>query len=329
MEHHICVTCGTQFTASERPPEDCPICQDERQYVPTGGQSWTTLADLSKSHNNRILPLEPGLFGIGTEPTFGIGQRALLVQGAEGNLLWDCISLLNDETRRWVEALGGISAIAISHPHYYSSMVEWGRAFDAPIYLHAKDAEWVMRPDPLIEFWEGKTLEWKNGITLHRLGVTSMEVRFCTGRRPSTRGAVLPLGPAGGYATGTGGEPGLEQEREVLDGGGERGPEGNGAEVKGNASTRRRLLGSPYAEWSYPSWLQPRRASHAQPHPGTAEDEGASKPFPAGGLGRGWLRRLSLRSPGPVAAVRIRRGGFRCGSGDPGGAVAREARASG
>ena len=55
-------------------------------------------------------------------------------------------------------ALGGSAAIAISHPHYYASMVDWSRAFGGvPIYLHAADRPWVMRPDPAIVLWEGDT----------------------------------------------------------------------------------------------------------------------------------------------------------------------------
>jgi glyoxylase-like metal-dependent hydrolase (beta-lactamase superfamily II) len=50
-------------------------------------------------------------------------------------------------------------------------MVEWSRAFGgAPIYLHADDRQWVMRPDPAIVFWEGDALEIGDGLTLLRLG---------------------------------------------------------------------------------------------------------------------------------------------------------------
>jgi len=69
-----------------------------------------------------------------------------------------------------IEELGGIAAIAISHPHYYSSMVEWARAFDAPVHLHAADREWVMRPDEGIDFWDGETRELGEGLTLVRCG---------------------------------------------------------------------------------------------------------------------------------------------------------------
>ncbi len=168
--HFICRTCGTQFPASAQPPARCPICEDERQYVGLKGQQWTTLAALREDHHNLIRTVEPGLTGIGTVPSFSIGQRALLVQTPKGNLLWDCITLLDEITITTVKALGGISAIAISHPHYYSSMVAWSRAFDAPIYLHAADREWVMRPDPSIVFWEGETHTLLDTLTLIRCG---------------------------------------------------------------------------------------------------------------------------------------------------------------
>jgi hypothetical protein len=167
----ICVTCGTQFPPGEYPPPRCPVCEDERQYLPAGGQQWTDLDELRRSHHNVMRPLEPGLHGIGTEPSFAIGQRALLVQAPGGNVLWDCVSLIDDATVQAVTALGGVAAIAISHPHYYSSMVEWSRAFgDVPVYLHAADRRWVMRPDPVIRFWEEETLRLGDGLTLIRCG---------------------------------------------------------------------------------------------------------------------------------------------------------------
>ncbi len=166
----ICQTCGTHFPASAQPPEHCPICEDERQYIGPNGQQWTTLAALQEDHHNLIRTVEPGLIGIGTVPAFAIGQRALLVQTSAGNVLWDCISLIDDTTTLTLKALGGISAIAVSHPHYYSSMVEWAHAFGAAIFLHAADRQWVMRPDPAITFWEGETNTLPGGLTLIRCG---------------------------------------------------------------------------------------------------------------------------------------------------------------
>jgi len=170
MPAFICVTCRSQFSPTESPPARCPICDEDRQYVPPSGQSWTTNEILARSHGNTFRQHEPGLTGIGTMPAFAIGQRALLLATGEGNLLWDCISLLDDATIAIVKALGGVTGIAISHPHYYASMVEWAHAFDAPIHLHAGDRQWVMRPDPAIKFWDGDTLPLARGVTLIRCG---------------------------------------------------------------------------------------------------------------------------------------------------------------
>jgi glyoxylase-like metal-dependent hydrolase (beta-lactamase superfamily II) len=170
MTNFICTTCGTQFPESEQPPADCHICQDYRQYVNQQGQQWTTLAQLQADHHNDVTEIEPGLFGIWSDPRIAIGQQAHLIQGKTGNVLWDCVSLLDDATVARVKQLGGIVAIAISHPHFFSSMVEWSRAFDAPIVLHADNRAWVTRPDDAIVFWEGDTHELMPGLTVIRCG---------------------------------------------------------------------------------------------------------------------------------------------------------------
>ena len=173
MQNFICVQCGTQFGATVKPPPGCLICEDERQFVRYGGQQWTTLERLATDHHNRFEDEALQLLGIGTEPEFAIGQRALLLQSPGGNLLWDCISLLDEKTIAEVNARGGIRAIAISHPHFYSSMVEWADHFDAQIFLHAADRQWVMRPADAgsrIQFWKGTTLSLWDGLTLVNCG---------------------------------------------------------------------------------------------------------------------------------------------------------------
>jgi hypothetical protein len=171
MRNYICITCGHQFAECEEPPSECPICVDDRQFVSPRGQSWTTLDELAMDHHNVLRPLETGLIAIGTEPRFAIGQRALLVQAPKGNVLWDCVSLIDDATIEAVEKLGGISSLAMSHPHLFGSMVQWSHAFDhAPIHLHVDHRSWVQRSDPVIEFWEGETLELQEGLTLRRCG---------------------------------------------------------------------------------------------------------------------------------------------------------------
>jgi hypothetical protein len=171
MAQFICVTCGAQFEESPRPPDRCLICDEERQYVSPRGQTWTTLDGLRRDHQNVLTAEESRLTGIRTEPGFAIGQRALLVQTPDGNVLWDCVSLIDDETERSVRALGGIAAIAISHPHYYSSMIEWSRVFaGAPVYVHALDKAWVTRSSPSVVLWDGNTRPLLGGTALIRCG---------------------------------------------------------------------------------------------------------------------------------------------------------------
>jgi glyoxylase-like metal-dependent hydrolase (beta-lactamase superfamily II) len=114
--------------------------------------------------------MAPDLFGLSTVPQFAIGQRALLVVTPAGNVLWDCLSFLDSATVDTIRAFGGISAIAVSHPHFYSAVANWGRVFDCPVLLHDADREWHVDPDPCIEFWTGDTRQVLPGITLHRLG---------------------------------------------------------------------------------------------------------------------------------------------------------------
>jgi len=170
MPAFICTACGTQFPDAAQPPAQCVICEEERQYVPPGGQSWTALAALRVKHRNSFHQYEPGVTGIGTEPSFAIGQRAILLQTPAGNVLWDCIALIDDATVSLIENLGGLKAIAISHPHFYTTMGEWSGALKAPVYLHAADKTWVQNPEGDLRFWDGDSHELLPGVTLIRCG---------------------------------------------------------------------------------------------------------------------------------------------------------------
>lgn len=167
----ICRTCGTGYPPSSNPPERCPICEDERQFVGPDGQQWLTPAELRETHRNVFHQEEPNLHSFITEPAFGIGQRAFIVQTSEGNLLWDCLALIDDATKEAIRKLGGIQAIAISHPHYYTTMLEWSHEFgDIPIHLHTLDRKWVMNHSPNIRFWDGTQQNLFGQITLVKTG---------------------------------------------------------------------------------------------------------------------------------------------------------------
>lgn len=164
----ICGTCAVEHAEAV---EVCAICADERQWVPSAGQEWTTLDGLATAgHRTRVRELEPDLFGVTVEPTVGIGQQAHLVRTPAGNLLWDPTGYLDEEAVRRVRELGEVVAVAASHPHMFGVQVEWSRALGGvPVLVAEPDLEWVARPDPVIRPWTGK-LEVAPGLTLVQLG---------------------------------------------------------------------------------------------------------------------------------------------------------------
>jgi glyoxylase-like metal-dependent hydrolase (beta-lactamase superfamily II) len=167
---YLCQACGTQYPPADGPPGACPICEDQRQYIPVDtGQVWVTWEEFLDGHEADVRD-DHGVLGIGCKPSFAIGQRALLVKSRAGNVLWDCTPYLDARLVDRIGAEGGVAAIAVSHPHYYTAMVEWAHAFGCPVYIHEAERKWVMRPDPSIRFWEGETNELGGGLTLIRCG---------------------------------------------------------------------------------------------------------------------------------------------------------------
>lgn len=166
----ICATCANHYPDRDVPPPGCVICSDERQWVPSAGQRWTTAAELAEAgHHGDVREVEPGLLGVGVDPPVAIGQRALVIQTAEGNLLWDPPGFLDERAVAAVRDAGGLRAVTASHPHFYGSIVEWSHAFGAEILLPEADARWLTRPDPAVRTWSG-TLEVLPGVTLIQCG---------------------------------------------------------------------------------------------------------------------------------------------------------------
>lgn len=147
----VCNTCGTQFpTADRNEVKTCKICDDPRQYTPPSGQSFTTLKDLRSKHKNEFHPYgrDDRLTFIVSSPKIAIGQRAFLIKTPAGNIMWDCVTLLDEDTIAHINSLGGLKAIVISHPHYYSTHLEWAKAFNCPVYIAAEDKVWTTQSSP-------------------------------------------------------------------------------------------------------------------------------------------------------------------------------------
>jgi glyoxylase-like metal-dependent hydrolase (beta-lactamase superfamily II) len=164
----VCGTCGTHYPSPSH--EICEICNDDRQYIPEGGQVWTTHDQLLKNNSVRILKLHEKVYELQIKPTFGIGQRTLLILSEQGNILWDCIPLLNEPTIDFINSKGGLKAIAFSHPHYYSNMNDWAEAFNCPIYIHHTDEQWIINKGKHITLWNGAEKTLWHGMKIMNIG---------------------------------------------------------------------------------------------------------------------------------------------------------------
>lgn len=171
MTVRLCATCAVEQPSEGPLPAVCPICADERQYVPPGGQRWTTLDALAADGTRgSLIGLEPGITAIATEPGVGIGQHSLLVATPAGNLLWEPTGYVDDALADQVQRVGGVAAIAASHPHMYGVQLEWSRRFgDAPVHVAAADREWLQRRGDAVAVWDGQA-EVLPGVVLHRIG---------------------------------------------------------------------------------------------------------------------------------------------------------------
>ena len=165
----ICATCAVETADSAAPPETCEICSDERQWVPESGQAWTTLAELAaRGTTTRWFEVEPGLYGITSDPGVGIAQQTMVVDTGDGVVVFDPIGYVDAAAIEHIRALGAVRAVAASHPHMYGCQTEWAAALDAPVVLNSHDAEWCRRKDRVT--WFDETYDLGPDVTLYRVG---------------------------------------------------------------------------------------------------------------------------------------------------------------
>ncbi|SIH65809.1 Uncharacterised protein [Mycobacteroides abscessus subsp. abscessus] len=165
----ICRNCGVETTPTR--PTVCPICDDERQWVPSSGQEWVSRSQLAaEGHTVVITEREPGLHALRVEPRLGIGQTCYLAATDQGNLLFDVPPFIDDEAVSAIRELGGIAAIAPSHPHMFGMQLAWSAAFDdAPVYVCEADSEWVQRHGPAMTYFDADATPLPE-ILLRRVG---------------------------------------------------------------------------------------------------------------------------------------------------------------
>lgn len=149
----------------------CLNCSNEREHMTHKPARWTTMAELAGRYSNVFTPLGDGVTGICTAPPFGIGPEVFLIQSKAGNVLWDCLACLDQRTIEQIQALGGLSAIVISHPHMFGSVVEWSHTLgNVPVFTHEDNRVFMPRPDPVIRWWQGESYAVNSDLTVIRCG---------------------------------------------------------------------------------------------------------------------------------------------------------------
>lgn len=170
MTVYLCATCAVETDGPRTSGQVCPICADERQYVPPEGQRWTTVEELvAGGHRLLWREVEPHLLALWTEPGVGIGQHGHLAQGQDGSLLWDPPGLITPEAVDQIRARGPVLGVAASHPHMFGVQLEWAAALEAPVFVNRADAGWVQRSGAAISIWD-EEVALSHELTLLRLG---------------------------------------------------------------------------------------------------------------------------------------------------------------
>ena len=117
-----------RLRAARRTARSAPTSASTSPRTASAGRRFDELA---QTHRNELRE-DAELTGVGTEPWLAIGQRALLVPHGERFVMWDCTTCFDDDAADEIERRGGLSAIAISHPHYYSGHGRLGGALRLP-----------------------------------------------------------------------------------------------------------------------------------------------------------------------------------------------------
>lgn len=71
----------------------------------------------------------------------------------------------------FINSKGTLKAIVISHPHFYTTHLEWAAQFNCPVYIASDDAEWLSREDRKgVRRWIKGTSEIIPGVTAIQCG---------------------------------------------------------------------------------------------------------------------------------------------------------------
>lgn len=148
-----CATCGVEYDAASV-PAICPVCADERQYLPPDGvQRWH--APTVDSAGIEVVELEERLFALRVDGGVGIGQEAKVLVTGAGNVMVDVPAAITADAVAQVATLGPMRAIIPSHPHMFALQSAWSAALDgAEVWIARADAGWLGRAPEHLRLWD-------------------------------------------------------------------------------------------------------------------------------------------------------------------------------
>ncbi len=163
-----CATCGVEYDA-ETLPSVCPVCADERQYLPPDGvQRWHQPAEAGAGIS--VVEVEERLFTLRVDGGVGIGQEAKVLVTDHGSVMVDVPAAITAAAVEEVAKLGPMRAIIPSHPHMFGLQTAWSAALgDVPVWIARADAGWLGRTPAHRHLWDGEE-EVLPGVVAAQLG---------------------------------------------------------------------------------------------------------------------------------------------------------------
>ena len=167
LTHFACANCG--FWQLHFDPPDCPVCTDVRNDLPEDGWRFVPEAEIAATHEGEVREVAEGLWAFTTTPALGLAGTGWLLTRPKGNVAFEAAPYYSRAMLDRIAQLGGIAALAASHPHGYGALFQLQRAFEPPVVAIHKDDLAYTKAFAVTAPYDD-TLELAPGFTLHHVG---------------------------------------------------------------------------------------------------------------------------------------------------------------
>ncbi|TXT07490.1 hypothetical protein VHUM_03210 [Vanrija humicola] len=170
----VCATCATQYPAPRRDCTHAKLSGSTDHPQARGATTSSATSRTRASRSSRPSRSSPSLRRVSISPACVKLTPAFLLETFEGSFIWDCSAVLTPPLIAHLTHLRRpLKAMAISHPHFFSTSLTWARALGVPLYINALDKEWYQRRESAgadeVVFWSG-TQRLSSTLTLIECG---------------------------------------------------------------------------------------------------------------------------------------------------------------